>query len=62
MMLPDVLRPGLRVVFCGTAAGAKSAQVRAYYAGPGNQFWATLSRVGLTRRRLAPREYGDLPR
>jgi hypothetical protein len=30
--LPDVLRPGLRAVFCGTSAGAESARVRAYYA------------------------------
>ena len=61
MILPDVIQPGLRVVFCGTAAGAKSADVRAYYAGPGNQFWQTLARVGLTPRRLAPSEFRDLP-
>jgi double-stranded uracil-DNA glycosylase len=34
-VLPDVLGPGLRVVFCGTAAGAVSAVRGAYYAGPG---------------------------
>jgi TDG/mug DNA glycosylase family protein len=37
-VLPDLLRPGLRVVFIGTAAGAASARAGAYYAGPGNQF------------------------
>jgi TDG/mug DNA glycosylase family protein len=37
-VLPDVLEPGLRVVFCGTAVGAMSTQVGAYYAGCGNQF------------------------
>jgi double-stranded uracil-DNA glycosylase len=62
MMLPDVVQPGLRVVFCGTAAGTRSAQLRSYYAGSGNQFWTTLARVGLTPRRLAPDEYMDLPR
>ena len=61
MMLPDVIQSGLRVVFCGTAAGARSARTGAYYAGPGNQFWETLSRVGLTPRRLAPSEYAHLP-
>jgi double-stranded uracil-DNA glycosylase len=60
--LPDVIQPGLRVVVCGTAAGARSAQVGAYYAGPGNQFWATLHRVGLTPRQLRPREFRELPR
>ena len=56
-VLPDVLGPGLRVVFCGSAAGAASARVGAYYAGPGNLFWPTLSRVGLTPRLLAPAEF-----
>ena len=33
-ILPDVLAPGLRVVFCGTAPGTASARAGAYYAGP----------------------------
>ena len=56
-VLPDVLSPGLRIVFCGSAAGAVSARVGAYYAGPGNRFWPTLHRVGLTPRLLAPAEF-----
>ena len=56
-VLPDVLGPGLRIVFCGSAAGAESARVGAYYAGPGNGFWPTLYRVGLTPRLLAPAEF-----
>ena len=56
-VLPDVLRPGLRLVFCGTGAGEKSAAVGAYYAKPGNRFWPTLHAVGLTPRRLAPHEF-----
>jgi len=59
-VLPDLLKPGLSVVFCGTAAGTKSARVGAYYAGPGNQFWNVLHRVGLTPRRLAPQEFREL--
>ena len=61
-VLPDVLGPGLRVVFCGSAAGAASARAGAYYAGPGNRFWPTLHRVGLTPRILAPSEFGAVPR
>ena len=60
-VLPDVLEHGLRVVFCGTAVGEASARVGAYYAGPGNQFWSVLWRVGLTPRRLAPSEFRELP-
>ena len=61
-MLPDVLGPGLRVVFCGTAAGAVAARVGAPYAGPGNRFWWVLHEVGLTPRELAPAEFRTLPR
>jgi len=49
-VLPDMLAPGLRIVFCGTAVGSASARRRAYYASPGNSFWPTLFRVGLTKR------------
>jgi TDG/mug DNA glycosylase family protein len=56
-ILPDVLAPRLDVVFCGSAAGHKSARIGAYYAGPGNKFWPTLHRVGLTPRLIAPAEY-----
>lgn len=58
--LPDLLGPGLRAVFCGTAAGAASARRRAYYAGSGNKFWRTLHDVGLTPRRFAPEEFPEL--
>jgi TDG/mug DNA glycosylase family protein len=56
-ILPDVLVPNLRVVFCGTAAGTRSAREGAYYAHPGNYFWRTLFEVGLTPRRLSPHEF-----
>ena len=52
-ILPDVLAPGLRLVFCGTAAGTVSAARRCYYAHPQNKFWRTLYAVGLTPRLLA---------
>jgi len=60
-VLPDILAPGLAVVFCGSAAGAVSARLGAYYAGPGNRFWPTLHAVGLTPRELAPHEFATLP-
>ncbi len=59
-ILPDVLAPGLRVVFCGTAPGTRSAMEGAYYAHPGNYFWRTLFETGLTPRQLVPREFRDV--
>jgi TDG/mug DNA glycosylase family protein len=55
--LPDVLSQDLQVVFCGTAAGRRSAEVGAYYAGRGNKFWRTLYQIGLTPRLLEPAEF-----
>jgi len=60
-VLPDVLSPGLRIVFCGTAAGTASARAKAYYAGPGNGFWKVLHGTGLTPVQLAPAEFERLP-
>ena len=59
-ILPDLLAPGLRVVFCGTAAGDESARIRAPYAGPGNRFWWVLHEIGLAPRTLRPREFREL--
>jgi len=60
-ILPDVLQPGLKLVFCGTAAGKRSAAERAYYAHPGNLFWRALFEAALTPRLLAPFEFPQLP-
>lgn len=61
LVLPDLLVPGLRIVFCGTAAGAASAARGAYYAGRGNRFWPILAETGLTPRLLSPEEFPLLP-
>jgi TDG/mug DNA glycosylase family protein len=58
--LPDQLTRGLCVVFVGTAASLRSAELGHYYAHPGNRFWRTLHEVGLTPRRYQPHEYADL--
>ncbi|GGA07453.1 mismatch-specific DNA-glycosylase [Dyella caseinilytica] len=60
-ILPDILQPGLRLVFCGTAAGKRSAAEGAYYAHPGNMFWRALFQSGLTPRLLTPQEFPLLP-
>jgi TDG/mug DNA glycosylase family protein len=58
--LPDLLASNLRVIFVGTAAGKRSAELGHYYAGRGNRFWRTLHEVGLTPRCFAPGEFRDL--
>jgi len=59
-LVPDLLAPNLRLVFCGTAPSKVSAREKAYYAKPGNQFWPTLYRIGLTPRLFSPQEYPEL--
>lgn len=56
-MLDDLLARDLALVVCGSAAGRRSAELKQYYAGPGNKFWRTLAQVGLTPRVLDPSEY-----
>jgi TDG/mug DNA glycosylase family protein len=58
--LPDLLSPNLRVVFVGTAARKRSAELGHYYAGRGNRFWRTLHEVGLTPRCFEPSEFRNL--
>jgi double-stranded uracil-DNA glycosylase len=59
-ILPDRLKPGLKLVFCGTAAGRQSALQKAYYANKQNKFWRTLFDVGLTPHLFEPKEYPGL--
>ena len=59
--LPDVLAPGLDVVFVGTAAGARSAAEGVYYAHPGNKFWATLKTMGLLPKNFRPADFCKAP-
>jgi double-stranded uracil-DNA glycosylase len=59
-VLPDLLAPDLKLVLIGTAASAASAEAQAYYAHPGNFFWPTLHKTGLTPRRFLPAEFPKL--
>lgn len=59
-VLPDVLAPNLKIVFCGTAVSKQSNARQAYYAGDGNKFWPTLCSVQLVDRLLRPSEYTTL--
>ncbi|MDQ6742369.1 MAG: G/U mismatch-specific DNA glycosylase [Candidatus Dormibacteraeota bacterium] len=54
--VPDVIAPGLRVLFCGINPSLYSAAVGHHFARPGNRFWRTLHAAGFTRRLLSPFE------
>jgi TDG/mug DNA glycosylase family protein len=59
-LLPDLVRPGLDLVFVGTAVADRSAEVGHYYAGPGNSFWQLLAESSITPRRIEPRDDATL--
>jgi double-stranded uracil-DNA glycosylase len=58
--IPDVARPGLRVLFSGINPGLYSAAVGYHFARPGNRFWPALHASGFTPRLLRPQEQGEL--
>jgi TDG/mug DNA glycosylase family protein len=59
--IPDVIGPGLRVLFCGINPGLYSAATGYHFARPGNRFWPALHQSGFTPRLLAPSEQDLLP-
>ena len=60
--IPDVLGPGLRVLFCGINPGLVSAAAGAHFANPRNDFWRLLHASGFTPRLLEPAEQFELLR
>jgi double-stranded uracil-DNA glycosylase len=58
--LPDQLRENLRLVFVGTAASTRSAELGHYYAHPGNRFWRAIHEAGITPRLYQPSEFTAL--
>jgi double-stranded uracil-DNA glycosylase len=58
--VPDVIAPGLRVLFCGINPGLYSGATGHHFAGPGNRFWPTLHKAGFTPRQLRPEEEQEL--
>ena len=48
--LPDLIAPGLDVLFCGINPGVYSATVGHHFARPGNRFWPALFAAGFTPR------------
>ncbi len=58
--IPDVLSPGMRVLFCGINPGLWSGATGHHFARPGNRFWPALHSSGFTPRLLRPDEQDEL--
>lgn len=58
--LPDVIAPGLRVLFCGINPGLYTAAIGHHFGRPGNRFWPALHAAGFTDRLLTPYEEQEL--
>jgi double-stranded uracil-DNA glycosylase len=54
--IPDLVAPGLRVLFAGINPSLYSAAAGYHFARPGNRFWPALHESGFTPRRLRPDE------
>lgn len=58
--LPDLVAPGLRVLFCGINPGLYTAAMGHHFARPGNRFWPVLHQAGFTPRLFDPWEERQL--
>lgn len=58
--IPDVVKPGLNVLFCGINPSLYSGATGYHFARPGNRFWATLHRAGFTTGQLRPDDVDEL--
>ena len=55
-MTLDLLRPGLRLVFCGYNPSLASGRSGHHYAHPVNRFWRVLFASGITNRLYKPED------
>lgn len=58
--VPDVIAPGLKVLFCGINPSLYSGATGHHFARPGNRFWPVLHAAGFTPRLLHPSEEREL--
>ncbi|MCZ2860453.1 G/U mismatch-specific DNA glycosylase [Blastococcus sp. VKM Ac-2987] len=60
--VPDIVAPGLDVLFCGINPSLLSAERGHHFARPGNRFWPAIHLAGFTPRQLTPDEDRELLR
>ena len=58
--VPDIIGPGLKVLFCGINPGIYTAAIGRHFGRPGNRFWPALHAGGFTPRILSPFENEEL--
>jgi TDG/mug DNA glycosylase family protein len=58
--IPDLIRPNLKILFCGINPGLYSGATGLHFARPGNRFWPALHKASFTERLLAPWENEEL--
>jgi double-stranded uracil-DNA glycosylase len=58
--IPDLIAPGLTVLFCGINPGLYSGATGHHFARPGNRFWPALHAAGFTPERIQPWEEARL--
>src|SRR5215203_143109 len=61
LTLPDILAPGLDLIFVGINPSIYSAERGQYFARPSNMFWRCLNQSGLVPERLRPADGPRLP-
>jgi double-stranded uracil-DNA glycosylase len=60
MTVPDIIAPGLKILFCGINPGLYTAAIGHHFGRPGNRFWPALYAAGITPRLLSPHEEQEL--
>lgn len=54
--LPDLLEPGLSIVFCGINPGLRAASSGHHFEGRNNRFWRVLHLAGFTPEQIRPED------
>jgi TDG/mug DNA glycosylase family protein len=54
--LPDIVAPGLSVIFCGINPGLGAAAAGHHFVGRGNRFWRVLHLAGFTPDEIRPQD------
>lgn len=55
-LLPDLIEPGLSVVFCGINPGLRAASTGYHFEGRGNRFWRVMHLAGFTPGQIRPED------
>jgi len=59
-IVPDLIQPRLRILFCGINPGLYTAAVGHHFARPGNRFWPALFAAGFTDHIVSPFDEREL--